>query len=724
MRGGKTAPQFDGKAAHLDRYFRDVMDVGEETERTTDDELIRIALRYLDIDDEQLWSRKVTNNMTYDGFKNEIKLLYPGSDGEKLYTWTDLREVVRVNAANPPAGREEFGTYQRNFQRIADFLKSKNKISEREMNEIFMKGIHPDFRFRVLQRLQIVKHDQPSDEPYAMKDVIEAAEWAIDGVPGAIYREPDEDTSYIKKEMVDLSNTVREMGRQFTAQIQTLSRAQESSAPRNVGPPRRPQGATYQNHEAPPRWNQNQPQALPPQNQAFREAQAGERRDPPGPFVDGQCGGCSDQGHFMRECPKIEEQIRLGRCKKNQDNKIVLPNGRFIPRYVEGKNFIERLENWYKPAPNPAPAPAAAANVYEREQPPHMLYMAYEEAEEEDEQMAGAMAYQEIGDVPLDELTSEDIEVYLESRKKLERGKAKETFDGVAVPPKPSSRGKKVAFVPPETPVQPPPPPPPPAQPPTFIPISNIPKPFVPKYKAAIEDAVDMQAIVKRALSAKMDLTVEEFFAIYPEARKYMKDQLTSKKVPTVEVKYSQVTGTSSLVLGYQEADGGRREEKLTSSEIDSLRVIDPLVHNDFQVEGILDQGSEIIAMNKDVWLRLGVALNPKKVLNMQSANSQSTPTEGLITGLNFGIGGLDLPFQVHVVQGAPFDLLLGRPFFRFTSCRTFDNLDGSQQITLTCPNTGRVVTIPTRKKTNKSRNPFRPVSEALADFHKAGPRL
>ncbi|KAJ6482812.1 hypothetical protein C8R47DRAFT_981661, partial [Mycena vitilis] len=124
-RGGKSAPGFDGQPLHLNRYFRDVEDIGVETERTTDDDHIHIALRYLDINDEQLWAGKRLPNMTYAEFEAAIKKLYPGSDGEKKYTWTDLREIVRMGTIQPPAGRDEFGVYQRNFLRVADFLKSK-----------------------------------------------------------------------------------------------------------------------------------------------------------------------------------------------------------------------------------------------------------------------------------------------------------------------------------------------------------------------------------------------------------------------------------------------------------------------------------------------------------------------------------------------------------------------------------------------------------------------
>ena len=153
-------------------------------------------------------------------------------------------------------------------------------------------------------------------------------------------------------------------------------------------------------------------------------------------------------------------------------------------------------------------------------------------------------------------------------------------------------------------------------------------------------------------------------------------------------------------MLRYEE--GGGKDEVLTSSEIDALRVIYPVINDTVKVEAILDQGSEIIAMNKNVWLQLGVGLDPRKILNMQSANSQSNQTHGVVSDLKFTIQGIDLPLHVHVVEGAPFDLLIGRPFFRFTRCQTTDNIDGTQEITITCPTTGRRVTIPTQMKSSK----------------------
>ncbi|KAJ7493745.1 hypothetical protein FB451DRAFT_1164616 [Mycena latifolia] len=597
-RGAKTAPSFDGKAGRLECYFRDVADTGQDTECTTDDELIQIALRYVDIDDEQLWGRKKVNGMTFDAFKTEIKMLYPGSDGEKLYTWADLREVVRKAHEDSPKDREDFALYKRNFQRIGDFLKVKGKISDREMNEWFMKGIHSDFCFRVLQRLQIVMHDQPSDEPYAMADVIKAAEWVIDGTPASIYGAVDEDHTVVKKEMVEIVvSQLENFGKTFSLQMSATMDAKLESE-RNQGQPRRNQSVAYQNQEAPsPRWNQNAPARLPPQNQAFRDS-TGTPQGPTegqamlgGGFEPGKCGFCSKPGHYVRECPVIMEYIAAGKCRRNEEGRVVLPNGWYIPRAIQGANIVERIDKWHKM--NPVPAPA-------RDTPPHMLYMATTYEEETPEEPLEIYFSHENGSVRLDNLLTEQIEVLLETRKKAEKNKNRETFDGIVLPPKPPSvPKKKVAFVPEKETLLVRPQSQAPAR---DVPSNGAPKPYVAKYKAPIEDTINMADMVERVLGSKFEIFQREFFAIYPDGRKYLRELLTSKKVPMVEVTYAEVTSEheaeQQYILRYEEENGDHRDEKLTSSEIDALRVIDLVIDSEHTVEGILDQGSEIVAMN------------------------------------------------------------------------------------------------------------------------------
>jgi hypothetical protein len=116
-----------------------------------------------------------------------------------------------------------------------------------------------------------------------------------------------------------------------------------------------------------------------------------------------------------------------------------------------------------------------------------------------------------------------------------------------------------------------------------------------------------------------------------------------------------------------------------------------------------LDQGSEIVVMNCNIWQQLGIPLAPDKTLTMESADSNRSTTAGVVENLKFTVGDIDLLLQAHVVDGAPFDILMGRPFFQFTECHSKDRSDGMQELTITCPNTTKMLSVATRKNPPKS---------------------
>jgi hypothetical protein len=80
----------------------------------------------------------------------------------------------------------------------------------------------------------------------------------------------------------------------------------------------------------------------------------------------------------------------------------------------------------------------------------------------------------------------------------------------------------------------------------------------------------------------------------------------------------------------------------------------------------------------------------------MESINTSTDETLGVIENLPLDFGAGEMLFQVQVVPTANFDMLLGRPFFTLTSCRMEDLPNSKQDVTLTDPNTGKVICIPT----------------------------
>ncbi|KAG6859186.1 hypothetical protein C0995_010854 [Termitomyces sp. Mi166 len=61
------------------------------------------------------------------------------------------------------------------------------------------------------------------------------------------------------------------------------------------------------------------------------------------------CHFCGQIGHTMVKgrCLELENYIRAGKCRKNRDNKVVLPSGSYIPQYPKKLYYKDRLEKWH-----------------------------------------------------------------------------------------------------------------------------------------------------------------------------------------------------------------------------------------------------------------------------------------------------------------------------------------------------------------------------------------
>ena len=112
---------------------------------------------------------------------------------------------------------------------------------------------------------------------------------------------------------------------------------------------------------------------------------------------------------------------------------------------------------------------------------------------------------------------------------------------------------------------------------------------------------------------------------------------------------------------------------------------------------GVLDSGSEIVAMPKWVWEDLGLPVRSDHVMTMSNANTSTESTLGIVENLRLDFGAGKICLQVQVVLRANFDLLLGQPFHCLLSASTEDFPDGSQTITLCDPNSGKAYKLPTR---------------------------
>jgi hypothetical protein len=80
----------------------------------------------------------------------------------------------------------------------------------------------------------------------------------------------------------------------------------------------------------------------------------------------------------------------------------------------------------------------------------------------------------------------------------------------------------------------------------------------------------------------------------------------------------------------------------------------------------------------------------------MQSANGSHDESLSLVENLELKIGGMKLHVQAHVIHNPAYDVLLGRPFDILTASHIKNYQDESQTITITDPNSSKMVSIPT----------------------------
>ena len=80
----------------------------------------------------------------------------------------------------------------------------------------------------------------------------------------------------------------------------------------------------------------------------------------------------------------------------------------------------------------------------------------------------------------------------------------------------------------------------------------------------------------------------------------------------------------------------------------------------------------------------------------MQSANGQINVSLGLARNVPFQFAGITLYLQVHVIREAAYDVLLRHPFENIMHMVTRNLEGGNQTITITCPNTKMIITMPT----------------------------
>ena len=667
----------------------------------------------------------------------------PGAEEERRWSIADMDKLIGERARIGILNLEDLGAYHRAFLSITTFLLSKNRISVNEQSRVFIRGFQSDLRDRVIARLQIENVDQHPDDAFTVEQTMKAASFVLHSTYSLPL--PVEDRSAATNaSMINQSDTTK---MESIEKILTLLATTVTKAIKN-----RP-SETANN-----RNSQNIGGSSGNTSTNLDQSRARVRPD--------GCFFCGELGHFGRECEVLKDYMKTGRAKRNDFDRVVLPNGQYIPAAITGPNMKARIDEWHKQNPN-ATSRSGQGNV------------------------AQSLYYSTISDTPVDLLAERSRVSSMAYTKSLEEElaqlkaevrqmKKKMIFDGVEIVSKKAEKspipgiiclptaveteGSRIEEVPeaaqepiqdqvvneeslPETikstsstsqkssdsthpfsSARP-------YEPPTERNIGaktkeSVDQPTIYKNKAPVQDAKIVNEVFDRAMKLRViPISQEELMALSSDFRNKTKEAVTAKRVPVPKVsfvneaieiddkhRFSDLPKAPAYVVQdpienfIQQLENDGESFVVVARESISLRTIEIEIGGTEKVDAILDPGCQIIAMSDEVCNKCGVVYDPEVRIRMESANGQLTRSLGLARNVPVDIHGVLLFLQIHVMPSPAYEVLLGRPFDVLTESvvRNFHN--SSQTIAIRNPNTGQSIVVPTFPRRSK-QYPQGPVS-------------
>lgn len=668
-----SAPTFDGTAQDLGVFFEDFEDLAGKASLDDKDKII-YALRYAGTKHGELWKTTPTSKSdNWDNFKKEVIRFYPKADPQntRRYTIYDLEIIAEKQTAIPISNHDQLADYQRIFVPVSAFLEEHRLISKREISQTFLRGFSLELRGRIWDRLMSQNATLYRGDEVEMSAILEAAQFLLRNNDGhfngsSFMVSPSE---AVKNEQTDLRALIQAV----TAMHTSILQLHQSNIP---------QSSTT---------NQNKTYST-------------------------SCLFCGLEGHHINACAKVEDYINSGKCKRI-NGRLQLPNGIEIGRSLPGFNFQQKIDSWFSANPNTPTIPVQEQNrtghprttvgMWQVANPAIAQYQwatetdttKIEEVTEYSRGLEDDVESQE------DEAVLSAAQAILEKRttRSATRNARTEEIPHRPFTGNPANRpmnaakptnldkqstegapGPKATSAPKVTP---------PTVPQSSTNTAN------PQYifRTPIEDVKKTQELYQLIMDVPIPgITPRHIFSVSPDIRKLIKEDTTTRKVSpdnTASVNLTTHGNMTKAIL--HEAD----ISKYLSRPIETLRSISMTINDDFEAECLLDSGCQIVVVRKDVWQRSRQPLDPAQSLTMESANTNTDDTLGMIKALKMTVGEVSFWVPCQVVDKAAFEVLLGRPFTVVAEAVTKDYADGSQDVTLFDPVTGTRQTIPTHER-------------------------
>ncbi|EED78174.1 predicted protein [Postia placenta Mad-698-R] len=302
-RGHATAPSFDpSEVRSLRHYFQDLEALFTRCQITDEAAKKQWAVQYPSIDVADLWETIesfIDVAKSYNDWKADVRALYPGADDTRKWSLADMDQLIGERARIGIHNAADLGCYYHDFMAITKHLIAQHRLSPIEQSRAFLRGFQPALLTRLETRLHLKHPDHYADDPYTMAEIHAAATFILHGTSSTPMTAANQATALtsststtvppgmIKTE--DISMIIESLSRMIATLIQPTTHATHNHAPA----PR--QQAAVHVHE----------------NSGAEQT----------------CHYCGNRGCRVGTCEFAEINIRDGKCKRNTEGKIVLPNG-------------------------------------------------------------------------------------------------------------------------------------------------------------------------------------------------------------------------------------------------------------------------------------------------------------------------------------------------------------------------------------------------------------
>jgi hypothetical protein len=704
VRGERAAPLFDrSKPRQITRYFEDLELLFKRSAITDEGEQKGFAVRYTDFDTEQLWKTVpefVDPTKTYQQFKAAILVHYPNAGSNYAYSLRDLDSLTGERYRSGIHSTDDLSDYHMQFMAITNWLIGKNRLAPLEQQRAYIRGFQPSLLTSITNRLQVKFPDQHANEPYQISDVCNAARFilqnseASEGPHTSISapRVPTLIAAPTPTPTTEVPIKTEQFGLLISQIAKTIDRLDAIS--------KQGQGGGTMNRS---------------KNCHF-------------------CGGA----HFVRECQKVEEYITAGKCKRNPEGKVVLPSGIFVTSDIPPGLLKERIDEWHRRYPNQLAADTMLHTVEERatsssvRQPIYQLTKAERIASLEAE-LSNLHAVDVSAIRTRAQKNKEPIPVRNETPSAPVRPQAAArspepnppTDEQPVTPEHPFRYAKDAAYIPPihrnvGNPVKPP--------------FNKKPEPAY-RTLPPIHDPMIATNVYKRAMETPITITQKELLSLSPEVRSQVREATTTRRQPTGQpmaqamveeigdesdneepsVSTFTMNGTlhrtppqgatiipdpiETYLVSLKPGENPDPDMLTVAITTAAIRSIYALVDNSQKRECDLDPGCAIISMSEKTCHELALVYDPSIKIHMRSANGSLDSSLGLARNVPFQVGDITVYLQAHIVRNTAYSILLGRPFDILTESVVRNYANQDQTITITDPNSGRQVTVPTFPK-------------------------